>query len=111
MNLYFGFLEFSSLYSFSFRSIRYFFYHTPACPSSPVAFLRAERMAAQRSQNAKEFGRNFSGIPKYAIFAEGFQKSFSQIRSPLLVLGIWQGCHNFAQEKARGTSSNAATCK
>jgi hypothetical protein len=45
-------------------------------------------MAAQRSQNAKEFGRNFSGIPKYAIFAEGFQKSFSQIRSPLLVLDI-----------------------
>jgi hypothetical protein len=36
-------------------------------------------MAAQRCQNAKEFGRNFSGIPKYAIFAEGFQKSFSQI--------------------------------
>ena len=29
-----------------------------------AAFLRAERMAAQRSQNAKEFGRNFSGIPK-----------------------------------------------
>ena len=25
MNLYFGFLESSSLYSFSFRSIRYFF--------------------------------------------------------------------------------------
>ena len=86
MNLYFGFLEFSSLYSFSFRSIRYFFYHTPACPSFPVAFLRAERMAAL--SDAKEFGRNFSGIPKYAIFAEGFQKSFSQIRSPLLVLDI-----------------------
>ena len=84
-------LDFRNLlafYSYLFRSIRYFFYHTSACPSPPVAFLRAERMAAQRSQNAKEFGRNFSGIPKYAIFAEGFQKSFSQIRSPLLVLDI-----------------------
>ena len=57
----------------SFRSDIFFI-----IPSSRhhIAFYVHKEMVVPKSQNTKQFGRKFFGIPKCATFVEGFPEKF-----------------------------------